>query len=165
MHPSCPHLGQSQISAKPGCNGLQEKLNSDNAIRGPAAGGNKLRTYRTFKKHYCTEPYVEVITAKRYRSAYAKFRWVLHRLKLKRVDTDLIEFRLTNENVKLVMWWKMSFMLLCYVLFLMTFVFSLWYRSVNLTKILRIYRYKNSSLRLCQIHFTTRLYRKQCIPF
>ena len=52
----------------------QEKLNSDNAIRGPAAGGNKLRTYRTFKKHYCTEPYVEVITAKRYRSAYAKFR-------------------------------------------------------------------------------------------
>ena len=29
---------------------------------------------------------------------------------------------------------EMSFMLLCYVLFLMTFVFSLWYRSVNLTK-------------------------------
>ena len=52
----------------------QEKLNFDNAIRGPTAGGNKLRTYRTFKKHYCTEPYVEVITAKRYRSAYAKFR-------------------------------------------------------------------------------------------
>ena len=26
----------------------QEKLNSDNAIRGPTAGGNKLRTYRTF---------------------------------------------------------------------------------------------------------------------
>ena len=56
---------------------------------------------------------------------------VLHRLKLKRVDMDLIEFRLTNEYVKLVMWWKMSFMLLCYVMFLMTFVFSLWYRSVN----------------------------------
>ena len=52
----------------------QEKLNSDNAIRGPTAGGNKLRIYRTFKKHYCTEPYVKVITAKRYRSAYAKFR-------------------------------------------------------------------------------------------
>ena len=52
----------------------QEKLNSDNAIRGPTAGGNKLRTYRTFKKHYCTEPYVEVITAKRYQSANAKFR-------------------------------------------------------------------------------------------
>ena len=51
----------------------QEKLNSDNAIRGPTAGGNKLRIYSTFKKHYCTEPYVEVITAKRYRSAYVKF--------------------------------------------------------------------------------------------
>ena len=49
-------------------------LNSENAIKGPTAGDNKLRTYRTFKNHNCTEPYVKVITTKRYRSAYAKFR-------------------------------------------------------------------------------------------
>ena len=33
-------------------------------------------------KHYCTEPYVEVITAKRYRSAYAKFRCVVAPIKI-----------------------------------------------------------------------------------
>ena len=34
----------------------QEKLNSDNAIRGPTAGGNKLRTYRTFKNIIVLKP-------------------------------------------------------------------------------------------------------------
>ena len=36
--------------------------------------GNKLRTYRTFKNTYITEPYVHIITQKKFRSAYAKFR-------------------------------------------------------------------------------------------
>ena len=44
------------------------------AMRGINAGGNKLRTYRKFKHSYSTEPYVNVITSKKYRSAYAKFR-------------------------------------------------------------------------------------------
>ena len=57
---------------------------------------------------------------------------VLHRLKLKRVDTDLIVLLLTNEYVKHVLWWKMNFMLLCHVPFLMTFVFSFRYRPMNL---------------------------------
>ena len=37
-------------------------------------GGNKLRTYRTFKNTYSTEPYVRIIAQKKFRSAYAKFR-------------------------------------------------------------------------------------------
>ena len=41
---------------------------------GPEAGGNKLRTYRKFKQHYRTEPNVNIIIAKKHRSAYAKFR-------------------------------------------------------------------------------------------
>ena len=35
---------------------------------------NKLRTYRTFKNIYSTEPYVRIIAQKKFRSAYAKFR-------------------------------------------------------------------------------------------
>ena len=38
------------------------------------AGGNKLRTYRRFKESYSTELYVKIITQKKYRSAYSKFR-------------------------------------------------------------------------------------------
>ena len=52
----------------------QTKLNTDIAVRGPEAGGNKLRTYRKFKQQYTTEPYVNSIIAKKHRSAYAKFR-------------------------------------------------------------------------------------------
>ena len=52
----------------------QTKLNTDIAVREPEAGGNKLRTYRKFKQHYRTEPYVNIIIAKKHRSAYAKFR-------------------------------------------------------------------------------------------
>ena len=51
-----------------------EKLVSDHAVRGREEGGNKLRTYRKFKKEYATEQYVSVINQKKYRSAYAKFR-------------------------------------------------------------------------------------------
>jgi len=51
-----------------------KKLNSDVAARGELYGGNKLRTYRKFKHSYSTEPYVCIITQKKYRSAYAKFR-------------------------------------------------------------------------------------------
>ena len=52
----------------------QEKLNSDVARRGINAGGNKVRTYRKFKHSYSTEPYVKILTSKKYRSAYPKFR-------------------------------------------------------------------------------------------
>ena len=44
------------------------------AVRGPEAGGNKLRTYRKIKQQYTTQPYVNIIIAKKHRSAYAKFR-------------------------------------------------------------------------------------------
>ena len=43
-------------------------------MRGETHGGNKLRTYRTFKNTYSTEPYVRIIAQKKFRSAYAKFR-------------------------------------------------------------------------------------------
>ena len=46
---------------------------SDHAVRGREEGGNKLRTYRKFKKEYATEQYVSV-NRKKYRSASAKFR-------------------------------------------------------------------------------------------
>ena len=52
----------------------QEKLQAEFAVRGKAHGGNKLRTYRTFKNTYIIEPYVHIITQKKFRSAYAKFR-------------------------------------------------------------------------------------------
>ena len=52
----------------------QEKLNSDAAMRGVNAGGNKLRTYRKLKHLYSTEPYVKIIrsTSKKYSSALCK---------------------------------------------------------------------------------------------
>ena len=37
-------------------------------------GGNKLRTYRTFKHSHDTEKYISSILPWRHRSAYAKFR-------------------------------------------------------------------------------------------
>ena len=46
-----------------------EKLNSDVAMRGINACGNKLRTYRKLKHSCSTEPYVKSITSKKYRSA------------------------------------------------------------------------------------------------
>ena len=52
----------------------QEKLQAEFAVRGEAHVGNKLKTYRTFKNTYITEPYVHIITQKKFRSAYAKFR-------------------------------------------------------------------------------------------
>ena len=60
----------------------REKLNTKFAVRGQDAGGNKLRTYRKFKENYDTEQYVKVITQKRYRSAYAKFRCGVTPIKL-----------------------------------------------------------------------------------
>ena len=54
----------------------QEKLQAKFAVRCETHGGNKLRTYRTFKNTYMysTEPYVRIIAQKKFRSAYAKFR-------------------------------------------------------------------------------------------
>ena len=60
----------------------REKLNTEVAVSGQDAGGNKLRTYRKFKENYDTEQYVKVITQKRYRSAYAKFRCGVAPIKL-----------------------------------------------------------------------------------
>ena len=56
--------------------------NSDVAMRGINACGNKLRTYRKLKHSYSTEPYVKSITSKKYRSAYAKFRCRVAPLKI-----------------------------------------------------------------------------------
>ena len=65
----------------------QTKLNTDIAVRGPEAGGNKLRTYRKFKQQYTTEPYVNIIIAKKNIDRLMQnLGAVLHRLKLKHVD-------------------------------------------------------------------------------
>ena len=60
----------------------REKLNTEVAVRGQDAGGNKLRAYRKFKENYDTEQYVKVITQKRYQSAYAKYRCGVAPIKL-----------------------------------------------------------------------------------
>ena len=52
----------------------KEKLLSSTAVAGERFGGNKLRTYKTFKHEFRTEPYVCIVAQKKYRSAYAKFR-------------------------------------------------------------------------------------------
>ena len=52
----------------------KQKLQSDISVAGVEAGGNTLRTYRTFKENYGEEQYVRIIAQKKYRSAYAKFR-------------------------------------------------------------------------------------------
>ena len=43
-------------------------------MRGETHGGNKLRTYETFKSTHGTEPYVRIVAQKKFRSAYAKSR-------------------------------------------------------------------------------------------
>ena len=52
------------------------------AVRGEKFGGNKLRTYRTFKNELITEPYLSIIVHRKYRSAYAKFRCRVAPLKI-----------------------------------------------------------------------------------
>ena len=52
------------------CNNWLIKLNSN----GTLANGNKLRTYRTYKNHFCTEPYVKGNLRRDERSIIAKFR-------------------------------------------------------------------------------------------
>ena len=41
-----------------------EKINAPVAVRGEMFGGNKLRTYRTFKNEFITEPYLSIIWIK-----------------------------------------------------------------------------------------------------
>ena len=60
----------------------KDKLNAEFARAGQDAGGNKLRTYRRFKENYTTEQYVRIVTQKKYRSAYAKFRCGVALIKL-----------------------------------------------------------------------------------
>ena len=50
----------------------QEKLHADFVKE--LYGGNRQRTYETFKNTYIIEPYVHIITQKKFVSAYAKFR-------------------------------------------------------------------------------------------
>ena len=38
-----------------------EKTNAPVTVRGEIFGGNKLRTYRTFKNEFITEPYLSII--------------------------------------------------------------------------------------------------------
>ena len=45
-------------------------------------GGNKLKTYRTFKNEFITKTYLGIIVHKKYRSAYAKFRCGVAPLKI-----------------------------------------------------------------------------------
>ena len=58
-------------------------------------GGNKLRTYRTFKYVYGTETYISRILPRRHRSAYAKFRCgvALIRLETGRYERLYVEIR------------------------------------------------------------------------
>ena len=52
----------------------KEKLLSSTSVASERFGGNKLRTYKTFKQDFITEPYVCIAAQKKYRYAYAKFR-------------------------------------------------------------------------------------------
>ena len=52
----------------------KEKLLSSTAVAGERFGGNKLRTYKTFKHEFMTEPYVCIVAQTKYRSADDKFR-------------------------------------------------------------------------------------------
>ena len=62
-----------------------EKTNAPVTVRGEIFGGNKLRTYRSFKNGFITEPYFSIIhfyCTQKYRSAYAKFRCGVAPLKI-----------------------------------------------------------------------------------
>ena len=52
----------------------KKKLLSSTTVAGERYGSNKLRTYKTFKHDFLTELYVCIITQKKYKFAYAKFR-------------------------------------------------------------------------------------------
>ena len=73
-----------------------EKLVSDHAVRGrEEGGGNKLRTYRKFKREYATEGIchkaicIYYKSEKKYRSAYAKFRCGVAPIKIETCRYDL----------------------------------------------------------------------------
>ena len=56
------------------------RMNSNNSRSGNA--GNKLRTYKLFKRTYQTEDYCKFIVPKCHRSAFAKFRCGVAQLRL-----------------------------------------------------------------------------------
>ena len=70
------------------------------AVRGEMFGGNKLRTYRTFKNEFITEPYLSIIVHKEYRSAYAKFRCGVAPLKIETGRYGVNKYQLKNGSVK-----------------------------------------------------------------
>jgi hypothetical protein len=57
-----------------------DKLNTNIARTGQ--GGNKLRTYRTFKKEICKEPYVYGFLNEHYRRCFAQFRMGIAPIKI-----------------------------------------------------------------------------------
>ena len=61
----------------------KKKLQAEFAFKDEQHGRNKLRTYRTFKDSYMTEPYVCITVPKNYSSAYAKFRCGVAPIKMK----------------------------------------------------------------------------------
>ena len=58
----------------------KEKVVSDQGVR--PYQRDKLRTYRLFKREYCTEPYVEEVLNRQHRSALAKLRCGVAPLKI-----------------------------------------------------------------------------------
>ena len=134
----------------------QEKLNSDVAMRGINAGGNKLRTYRKFKHSYSTEPYVKIITSKIYRSAYAKFRCGVAPLKIETCRYGLnripVEERLC-ESCQVV---EDEFHVMMVCPRLMIFAPNLYYSLMRLSKVLTITHKKNNSFMLCQTQLVVR---------
>ena len=66
----------------------QEKLQAEFAVRGETHGGNKLRTYRTFKNTYSTEPYVRIMAQRNSYQRTPNLDVELHQLTLNYVDMD-----------------------------------------------------------------------------
>ena len=80
--------------------------NAPVAVRGEIFGGNRrtytyLRTYRTFKNEFTTEPYLRIIVHKKCRSAYAKFSCGIAPLKIETgVILYLVGMQLTESQLK-----------------------------------------------------------------
>ena len=82
--------------------------NAPVAVRGEIFGGNRrtytylLRTYRTFKKEFTTEPYLRIIVHKKGRSAYAKFSCGIALLKIETgVILYLVGMQLTESQLRI----------------------------------------------------------------
>ena len=84
---------------------LKWRRNLDRDVSRTGQGGNKLRTYGTFKQEHGTEPYISSILPSRHRSSYAKIRCGVapNRLETVRYERLPIEQRTCfhcNESVE-----------------------------------------------------------------